>query len=276
MKPSRESSFIRSHFLQLLAYILLIPIFIFIIGIFNDCGRAQTTVLEGNSGGDTLDIALLYVPGSFYSYEDSVTGINHQIVLQFSEETSTPIKLWPLTDAAKALSKVKEGSFDILASLPLDNTLKKNFTVSESIFLDRLVLVQMTDSLSGNKIVNSSLDLNGKTVYVATGSSASTRMRNLANEIGGDISIEEVPDLSDELICLKVVNGSFPLAVVNEKTARKISELYPLLNYDSSVSFTQFQVWVFNPTDSIEAHKFNTWFDTFRETDTYRSIINNF
>lgn len=276
MKPSREASFIRSHFLQLLAYILLIPIFIFIIGIFNDCGRAQTTVLEGNSGGDTLDIALLYVPGSFYSYEDSVTGINHQIALQFSEETSTPIKLWPLTDAAKALSKVKEGSFDILASLPLDNTLKKNFTVSESIFLDRLVLVQMTDSLSGNKIVNSSLDLNGKTVYVATGSSASTRMRNLANEIGGDISIEEVPDLSDELICLKVVNGSFPLAVVNEKTARKISELYPLLNYDSSVSFTQFQVWVFSPTDSIVAQKFNTWFDTFRETDTYRSIINNF
>lgn len=276
MKPIRESSFMRSQFLQLLAYLLLIPILIFIIGIFNDCGRIRTAPLEGHSNGDTLDIAILYVPGSFYSYADSVTGINHQIALKFSEETSSPVKFWPLTDAAKALSKVKEGSFDILASLPLDNTLKNNFTVSESIFLDRLVLVQMTDSITGNKLVNSSLDLNGKTVFVAAGSSAYTRLKNLSEEIGGEIIIEAVPDLSDELICLQVANGKFPLALVNEKTARKIAEHYPLLNYDSSVSFTQFQVWVFNPADTLVAKKFDTWFDSFRQTDTYHTIIDNY
>lgn len=252
----------RSRYLQIIAYILLIPIFIFLIGIVNDCGRASSVPAEGFSQGDTIDIAVLYVPGGFYNYDDSISGINHDIANKFSESTGIPIKFWPVADGADALGKLQEGAFDILASLPLDNTLKKNFKVSESVFLDRLVLVQMKDSIKGEVLVNSSLDLNEKTVYVAKASSAAMRMKNLADEIGGDIIVEEIPGLSDELICLKVANGSFPLAVVNENIARKLSEHYPLLNYDSSVSFTQFQVWVFNPADTILPTLFNHWLET--------------
>lgn len=270
------SQLIRSRFLQILAYVLLIPIFIFLIGIVNDCGRIKTTPLEGFSKGDTIDIAILYAPGSYYNYEDSLTGINFLLARQYSLDESVPIKLWPIADAAEGLKKVKEGAFDVLASLPLDNTLKKNFKVSESVFLDRLVLVQQSDSASGVKPVTSSLDLNGKTIFVPQESSAAMRMKNLASEIGGEINVEEVPELSDELICLKVANGSFPLAVVNEKIAEKISRHYPLLSYDNSISFTQFQVWVFNPSDSVGVTRFNNWFDNFRTSDTYRDIINTY
>ena len=136
--------------------------------------------------------------------------------------------------------------------------------------------MQTVDSISGKKAVNSTLDLDNKIVYVAQGSSAYTRMHNLSDEIGGNITVEEVPDLSDELICLKVATGAYPLAVVNEKTAKKIAESYPNLKYDSSVSFTQFQVWVFNPEDSISANRFNSWFESFRTTDSYREIINSY
>ena len=270
------SNLLKSRFLQILAYLMLIPIFIFLIGAINDCGRVTTMPTEGYSRGDTIDIAILYVPGSFYTYDDSISGINYELAHKFEEETSIPLKIWPVADAATALGKLKDGAFDILASLPLDNTLKRNFTISESVFLDRLVLVQTVDSLNGKKAVNSTLDLDDKIVYVAQGSSAYTRMHNLSDEIGGNITVEEVPDLSDELICLKVATGAYPLAVVNEKTAKKIAESYPNLKYDSSVSFTQFQVWVFNPEDSVTANRFNSWFESFRTSDSYREIINSY
>ncbi|MCH5235793.1 MAG: transporter substrate-binding domain-containing protein [Muribaculaceae bacterium] len=265
-----------SRYLQIIAYAMIAAIFIFVMGITRNCGRIQSAPIEGFSGGDTLDIAFLYVPGSYYLYQDSLSGINREVAMQFSRETNVPIKEWTISDPAEGMAKLESGAFDIVASLPLDNYIKNRFNVSESVFLDRLVLVQLVDSVTGVKPVNSSLDLNGKRVYVTSGSSALQRMKNLAEEIGGNIEIEEVPEHSDELLTLKVANGSIPLAVVNERVAKKVSESYPNLNYDNSVSFTQFQVWVFNPSDSIPSQKFNNWFDQFRTTDEYRSLINNF
>ena len=265
-----------SRYLQILSYIMILAIFIFFMGINHNCSRLHITEKEGFSGGDTLDIAILYGPGSYYLYDDSLSGINHKIAQEFSIQTNTPVKIWAITDPGNGMAKLNSGAFDILASLPLDNQIKKRFPVSESVFLDKLVLVQICDSITGEKSVNSSLDLNGKTVRVTSGSSALQRIKNLSDEIGGKIEIIEEPDFSDELLALKVANGSFPFAVVNEKVAQKIAESYPLINYESTVSFTQFQVWLFNPKDSLITDKFNIWLDGFRTTDLYRSIISDY
>lgn len=266
----------RRRYIQILAYIMIGIICVIAMGVTRNCSRISTSPVEGFSRGDTLDIALLFGPGSYYIYTDSITGINHEIALRFSEETGTPIKIWPLNQPAEGMDKLESGAFDIVASLPLDNYIRQHYPVSESVFLDRLVLVQLADSVSGNIPVNSSLDLDGKSIVVAAGSSALQRLKNLSDEIGGKIEIVEDPDLSEELLTIKVATGDIPLAVVNERIAKKIAETYPDLNYDSSVSFTQFQVWIFSPSDSIQANKFNTWFDTFRTTPQYQSIISQF
>ena len=255
---------------------MLIAIFIFVMGIARNCSRLPSAPKEGYSGGDTLDIALLYSPGSLYFYGDSLAGINKDIALRFGKDTSIPIKIWPINDAAEGFEKLESGAFDILASLPLDNYIKNRFLVSESVFLDRLVLVQLVDSITGEKNINSTLDLHGTTVYVSPGSSAINRMQNLSEEIGGDIKIIEGEDMSDELLCMQVASGTIPLAVVNEKVAKKMAETYPDLHYDNSVSFTQFQVWAFNLSDSAVYHSFNSWFDSFRLTDNYRHILDSY
>lgn len=265
-----------SKYLQMAAYIMFAAIFIITIGVTRNCGRINYTPKEGFSGGDTIDIALIYGPGSYYIYGDTLAGINQQIAEMFGKETSSPIKLWPITEPASGLTNLNSGAYDILASLPLDNNIKKNYPVSESIFLDRLVLIQKHDSISENNLVSSSLDLNGKTIYVPAGSSAVNRLQNLSEEIGGKIEIIELPDISDELLTLKVATGETPLAVVNERIARAMAENYPDLSYDSSVSFTQFQVWVFNPSDTLLVEKFNSWFDTFNSMEQYRTILNKF
>ena len=266
----------KKGYLRILAYLMLTAIFVFFLGITKNCGSLSTSPKEGFSTGDTIDIAILYGPGSYYIYDDSLSGINHDLAAKFSEETNTPVKIWAITDPAYGMNKLESGAFDIVAALPLDHYIKNRFKVSESVFLDRMVLIQSVDSATGNKPVNSSLDLDGKKVYVAAGSSALQRLKNLADEIGGEIEIEEQPELSDELLSLKVANGSFPLAVVNEKIAKEVAEVFPNLNYDNIVSFTQFQVWIFNPTDSVISGKFNSWFDSFRSTDDYRSILSNY
>lgn len=262
-------------YLQLAAYIILVFIMVITIGIAKDCSRLPSFTPEGYSRGDTIDIALIYGPGGYYTYDDTLGGINQEIAKAFERDTHTPIKIWPITHPEEGLEKLESGAFDILASLPLDNNIKKRFPLTESIFLDRLVLVQLYDS-TGQKNVNSSLDLNGKTVAVVAGSTAIQRLKNLANEIGGKIEIIEEPDLSDELLTLQVANGTFPLAIVNERVAKELGEYYPDLNFDNSVSFTQFQVWLFNPADTMTYKKFNDWYEDFHNSDRYRRIIKTY
>lgn len=265
-----------NKFLQITAYVMLTCIFVLVIGITRDCGRLNTVPVEGFSRGDTLDIALIYGPGSYYTYGDTLSGINYALAEAFERDNSIPIKIWPIGEPAEGMEKLESGAFDIVASLPLDNYVKKNYNVSESIFLDRLVLIQMADSLSGDIMVKSSLDLNGKEVHIVKGSSAIQRLNNLSNEIGGNIKIIEEPELSEELLTLQVALGKIPLAVVNERVAKKMSENYPLLKYDSTVSFTQFQVWLFNLGDTVVSKKFNEWYEKFHTTDEYREIVRRY
>lgn len=267
---------VSTKYLQMAAYILLTAILVLIIGVVRDCSRLPSVPMTGHSGGDTLDIALIYGPGSYYLYGDTLGGINLEIAREFQNQTGSPVKLWPVTEPAEALSLLEEGAFDVVASLPLDNAIKQKFLVSESIFLDRLVLVQYSDSTGETPLIKSSLELDGKRVAVAAGSSAAHRMNNLAREIGGDITVEEVPELSDELITLKVASGALPLAVVNERVAKEVAKNYPALLYDNNISFTQFQVWAFNPSDSLDYSKFEKWFDNFRNTENYRRIIEGY
>lgn len=265
-----------AKYLQMAAYVFIGVIFIFVIGATRNCGRLSYSPKEGFSGGDTIDIALMFAPGSYYLYEDSLTGINYELAENFSQQTNSPIKIWPLSDAADGFAKLETGAFDAVASLPLDNYIKDHYKVSESVFLDRLVLIQLADSVTGETPVNSSLDLNGKRVYVSPGSSALKRISNLSEEIGGNIEILEADDLSDELLSLKVASGEIPLAVVNERVAKEIAKKYPDLKYDSSVSFTQFQVWIFNKSDSILPDKFDSWLKDFKQTENYLNIISKF
>lgn len=265
-----------SKLLQALAYLVIAVAMIFIIGIARNCGRVQTASLQGNSGGDTIDIAILYGPGSLYMYPDTLSGINFELIARYDKASQRPIKLWAVADAGEAMKKVDKGIFDILASMPLDNFIKEKFLTSESVYLDRLVLVQLTDTISGYQRIKTSLDLSGKKIHVASGSQASQRLENLAQEIGTGIEIIEDKDLSDELLCLKVATGEVDFAVVNEKVARNVAEKYPAFSYDTPVSFTQFQVWLFNQNDSLLRNDFDKWLKEFKTTEDYQEIIEEF
>ena len=266
----------QGKYLQIGAYALIILALVFIMGITKNCSNIKNSVDKiGHSQGDTLDIGMLYGPSSLYLEADTFTGLNHKIAMIYSKETGVPVKIWPMADVVDAMNKTESGAFDILASLPMDNDIKKRFLPTESLFLDRLVLLQLRDSVTKESPVSSSLGLKGQTVYVPAGSPATKRLENLANEIGGDITIIEEPELSDELIAIKVGSGQIPLAVVNERIAKKVSENYPDLTYDNPVSFTQFQVWLFNQNDSIQYRQFYDWFENYRSTDSYRELINS-
>lgn len=197
---------------------------------------------------DTINAAVVYGPNSYRVLisddgNDSIVGINYHLLKDLEKELGVKVMLHPVIDRDEALAKVASGTYDILASLPADNYLKQNYLTTKDVFLDRMVLLQRRND-NGTLPVRSALDLDGDTVHVEKGSSATRRLENLQKEIGGNIIIAEESGLSEEYLAMKVGNGTWKYAVVNEKIAEEMRGQYPELDYSTPVSFTQFQVWV--------------------------------
>lgn len=266
----------KTKYTQTAIYILLLIAAFTVMGMTRRCTSASSlpSVVKGDSEGDTLDVAVVYGPLSYYVYADTLGGLNYDMLNEMARQTGLQIKLWPVAELHEALASLENRKFDILASLPADTDIKKRFLTSKSVFLDRLVLIQLKDS-GGSVRINSPLDLGTDTVFIEKESPAALRLANLSEEIATQIPVKEV-NLSEEYLCMKVATGEFPLAVVNEKTAKKMELQYPALSYENPVSFTQFQVWLMPDNDTILLKKVDKWLDSFLETEAYKELISRY
>lgn len=273
MKTNRRPT----RYLQTLLYLLLLVGVIVAMSMTKRCSSSAPLppVTSGHSGADTIDVAVMYGPMSYFMYGDTLGGVNLDMLKAYQNASGKKLKFWPIVNLHDALDKLENGTFDILASLPADNGVKSRFATTESVFLDRLVLVQLMDS-AGSTRVKSALDLNGDTIVIQKDSPAASRLSNLSNEIGGNINVVKDERLSEEYLCMKVASGEIPLVVVNEKIAEKMKLTYPALSYDNPVSFTQFQVWLMPKGDTLLLNNINAWLSDFLKTPAYHDIIKKY
>ena len=260
---------------QTLFYFVLLCIIIMAMVMTRSCSQTNIPQLRtGYSQGDTLDVGIIYGPLSYYVYGDTLGGLNLDLLNQFEKDTETPLMIWPIVNLSKAFGNLENKKFDIVASVPFDSWIKDNFAFTESLYFDRLVLVQL--SKEGKKNINSILELDGDTVFIPKNSPAINRINNLSNEIGGKISVFELEDLSEEYACIEVAAGNLKNAIVNEKIAKMMKEFYPDLNYESPISFTQFQVWIMQKNDTLLRNKINDWFNSYKSTTSYRQLLQRY
>lgn len=271
MKP------IKPKYGQTLMYVFLLIVAVAAMGLVRRCNPdGGLPVLDrGNSMGDTIDVAVIYGPMSYYLYADTLGGVNLDLLTAYGKQTGRPVKMWPVVTLEDALGKLNAGDYDVLASLPSDNTVKERFLTTQSVFLDKMVLIQLSDT-AGEVGIKSALDLAGDTVHIQKDSPSGARLTNLTSEIGAPIIIKEEKDLSEEYLCMKVAKGDIAYAVVNEKTAEAMSRKYPRLSYDNPISFTQFQVWLLNRNDTALLRSLNTWLEDFRHHPDYQQIMSKY
>lgn len=267
----------RPRYGQMAIYLILLSVAIAVMTVSRRCSTAPplAAVTSGDSAGDTIDVAIIYGPMSYFLYNDTLGGLNYDMLLKFEADTHTPLKLWPVVNLHDALRRLERRSFDMLASLPSDNAVKSRFLTTENVFLDRLVLLQLADE-HGRVEVNSALDLADRTVSIQRESPAASRLANLSNEIGAPIEVEAEENLSEEYLSIKVAQGEIPLAVVNEKIARTMQKRYPRLSFDNPVSFTQFQVWLLPKGDTALLSRIDRWLIDFKDSPAYRQLLDRY
>ena len=261
---------------SIILYVILLVLAVVAMCSLRNCGNKYYTPTKiGCSSGDTLDVAIVYSPMSYYLYDDTIGGFNYDMLKQYAYNEKRNVRFWPIISLDDALKKLSNQQFDLLASLPIDQGFKTKFSYTSDIFLDRQVLIQRRDA-AGRQSVNSSLDLANETIHIEKDSPIEFRIKNLSREIGDTIFINSHPELSGEYLFLKVASGEIKYAVVNEKITIPLLKHHTNVSIDTPISFTQFQAWVVNKQDSILLKSLNNWIDSIKSTPTYRNILQRY
>lgn len=229
------------------------------------------------SGGDTIDVAIEYSPLSLYSYNDTLGGLNYDLIREIATRKSLNIKFHPIVSLTEAINHLNNGNYDILiAEVPMTAEFKEKYLFTDPIYLDRQVLVQLKDSLTGNKKIQTQLDLAGDTIWAVANSPIAQRIKNLASEIGDTIYIMSDSTYAAEQLFLRTAVGEIKYAVINEGVAKSLAKDYPLVDIETNISFTQFQSWLINPNESKLCDSLNVWINEVKQTNRYNQILSKY
>ncbi len=256
---------------NIVIYLILLTIVICTMVMLRRCDNRSLGL--ASSHNDTLDIAIEYSPLSLYTYNDTLGGFNYEIITEIAKQHNLSVKFHPIVTLQKALNGLHTSQYDvIIADIPRTEEIQKQYLLTEPTFLDKQVLIQRKDSISGKAKIKSQLDLAQDSVWIVAGSPIKKRISNLSEEIGDTIYVCEEPIYASEQLFLMVAIGDIKYAVINEQVAKAMKPDYPHVNINTDISFTQFQSWILNQNDSTLCDSLNRWIKTFKTTENYRNL----
>ena len=164
-----------------------------------------------------------------------------------------------------------------LAAKNLTITQERNKRVdfTQPITQTRQVLVQRRQSNksnSRNQLVNSQLELAGKTITVQKHTAFVTRLHNIEEEIGYELVVVEDSLAGVEQLVSMVASGEIDYTVCDEIVAKLYARHYSNLDVSVPVSFRQNIAWAVRKDAAKLKDYLDIWLDDFQGTDQYKQL----
>ena len=187
------------------------------------------------------------------------------------------VQVSPVMSFNQRLEGLANGTYDVVAyGIPATSELKDSLLLTSPIILSKQVLVQRKVGENDSLAIRSQLDLAGKTLNVVKGSPSILRIRNLSNEIGDTIYVNEIEKYGSEQLIAMVAHGDIDYAVCDEGIARMAVDSLPQLDINTAISFTQFYSWGVSKQSPALLDSLNTWLSDFRKKGEYQSVYRKY
>ncbi len=212
---------------------------------------------------DTLRVATLYSPTTYFIYRDEPMGYDYSLVSDFASAKGMVLDLRVARSLGEAVAMLDSGTVDLLAcDVPVTSQYRGRVVSCGPEQLTTQVLVQ--PKIKGEAAITDVTQLVGRDVYVEAGSKYEQRMRHLNDELGGGINIHPIDadTIVDEDLIRMVSEGTIPLTVVSRDIARLNATYYRDLDVGLDISFPQKAAWGVAPDRRWLADSVNTWLAT--------------
>lgn len=218
-----------------------------------------------------------YNKAGYYINGDTIEGFQYELSQAISDISGLEVQLSLGTRLSDNFKQLAAGKYDIIAqNIPVTSDKKEEFLFSDPIVLNKQVLVQRAQMNDSTPLIRRQLDLANKQVYIPKESPALVRIRNLEREIGDTIHVVEDPTYSEEQLIIMVVKGEIDYAVCDQQLAETYGKLYPGLDVNTDISFTQLQSWVVRKEAPVLLDSLNSWLAQIRKNGVYDNIYKRY
>jgi len=233
-----------------------------------------------------LTALISYSGTSYFLYRGRPMGFEYELLERLADSLGLKLELKVATDLDDVLEELNKGNADIVAhglSITSDNKKKAAFT--DYLYLTHQVLVQrkpdnwrqMSWAATQKALIRDAIELIDDTVAVRKNSSYFLRLKNLSNEIGGDIIIDTLAgNISTNKVIKKVVDGELKYTIANDNIASINASYYPILDVSVPVSFSQRIAWAVRLNSPKLLKATNDWIAKERNKVDYYVIYNKY
>lgn len=223
---------------------------------------------------DTLHIVTDYTPLSYYVSGDTISGFDYELAKLIAKRSGLQVKVYPEVSLSKSVEGLEKNRYDIIGRpIPVTTDSKEDFLFSDPILLTKQVLVQRKAEYNdGKEPIRNQLDLAQKHLYIISDAPTRLRIMNLAHEIGDTIYVNEESTYGDEQLIIMVAKGEIEFAVCDETIAREMSRHYPEIDFNTDISFTQFQSWALRLASPVLLDSLNVWLKDIKKSPEFQKL----
>ncbi|MFT6353572.1 MAG: membrane-bound lytic murein transglycosylase F [Cryomorphaceae bacterium] len=242
--------------------------------------------LESIKARGVLKAMTTYSATSYFLYRGAPMGYEYELMKRFSEYLDVELEIVVSDNIDSMFYHLNTGNVDLVAhGLTITQARKEEVSFSDYLYLVNQVLVQrkpknwrkMHWSAIERNLINDPIELIGETVSVRQNSSYFARIKNLSDEIGGEIYIDTLPGrLSTDEIIQMVVNGEIEYTVSDNNIAAINASYYPILDIEVPISFSQRIAWAVDKNSNDLLDSMNEWIGEMKKHSDYYVIYNKY
>ena len=227
-----------------------------------------------------------YSATSYFLYRGAPMGFEYELLERFADYLDLELEIVVTDNIDSMFYQLNEGEVDIIAhGFAITGERKENVQFTDYLYLVNQVLVQrkpynwrkISWSRLESQLIKDPIQLIGDTISVRQNSSYFNRLKNLSEEIGGEIKIDTLPgNLSTDEIIKMVVDGKIKYTVADNNIASINASYYPELNVNVPISFSQRIAWAVRPGSEELLAAANEWIANMKKRQDYYVIYNKY
>ena len=227
-----------------------------------------------------------YNASSYFIYKGQPMGYEYELLELLADSLGLELEIVIVKGIEESFERLNGGQGDLLAyNLTVTKERAQVVAFTDHLMTTRQVLVQRKPAAwremklheIDRMLIRSPIDLIGKTIHARKGSAYVPRLRNLAEEIGGDIEVVEMAaDMSTEEIIKKVAEGDIEFTVADENIALVNAAYHSNIDVGTPVSLPQQLAWAVRKNAPKLHAAVNKWIGLMKKETDYYVIYNKY
>ena len=225
-------------------------------------------------------------PTGMFLYRGEPLGFEYELISNYAKHVGLDLKFQITHNIEEGINMINKGKGDILAhNLTITKERREQIGFTDAHYHIKQVLIQrkprgwrdMKLHEIDESLIRNVIDLINKDVHVRKHSSHVSRLKNLSDEIGGEITIvEDFEHMETEAVIEMVAKGEIDYTVADENIAMLMAKRYPILDVNTPISFPQQIAWgVRDNADSLKI-SINKWLRNIKKGSVYNDLYNKY